>query len=156
MPNIESFYFADTAHILTCMSIDKFKRAHTHTHTPTHILLPKLSRVTLGCSHTLLHTQPPRTPICPLIPHTFPYTPTFIYKHTHTHTHPHIAWLGPAPPLTWRHMSLARYLGSPQMMEGHLHGAPSVHLHMSLPARGCSRGWCTGASFKPAPWFSLG
>ena len=150
MLNIESFYFADTAHILTCMPIDKFKCTHTHT------LLPKLSRITLGCSHTLLHTQPPRIPTCPLIPYMFPYTPTFIYTHTHTHTHPHIAWLGPALSLTWRHMSLACYLGSPQMMEGHLHGAPSAHLHMCLPARGCSRGWCTGVSFQPDPWFSLG
>ena len=83
MLNIESFYFADTAHILTCMPIDKFKCTHTHT------LLPKLSRVTLGCSHTLLHTQPPRIPTCPLIPYMFPYTPTFIYTHTHTHTPSH-------------------------------------------------------------------
>ena len=44
MLNIESLYFADTAHILTCMPIYKFKHTHTriHTHTPAHILSQKL------------------------------------------------------------------------------------------------------------------
>lgn len=153
MLNIESLYFADTAHINMHANIQIQTHTHAYTHTPLHTYSHKNSESHTGMlTHPdrLLHIQPPRTPELYMLLYT-PHVPCTRHMYAHTHTHTHIAWHRPAPPLTWRHMSLACYLGSPQMVEGHLHRIPSTHLHVHLAACGCSRGWCTGATSQPAP-----